>query len=178
MKNMKPIAIVALVVILGIWAYSTYQKDQMQSQRQAKIKAYQHAIIAVYNHQATCRSWLIQEPGRVKREKWWSMGAPGVWHEYIQKLSCADTSGCPPDFQQAWLSFLGAQRNLAENNEQLEGWISWAKNTFILAGGGGLPAAWHNIPPLERAVREAKLNMQLSAQKWGVTFNSGLEDKK
>jgi hypothetical protein len=177
MNTLKGIIAGIVAVIIGIWGYTGYQKAEATRRQHNQLVAYQNAIISVYNHRTECLKWLSTEVDRVSHEKWWSMGTPDVLPEYVRKLACANTASCPQDFQHSWLVFVGTQRDIAENADSTQGWIAWTKNYFTLGMDSIIPAI-QKMQPLERAAREAELNMQLCAQTYGLKFDSGLEKKK
>ena len=159
------VAVVALFCVLNVGCnHSTVSSNSKAN-----------SIISVYRQiDASFAAMELDETA--ENEKWWQVGAPGVWNKHFQRLSIIDATRCPHDFQQAFEQYLRASKEVTDKIESTQGWGSWVAN-FATVGNASLIPFFLEKDEMASEFRAAQFNMKRSAIRHGVSFNSNGEDK-
>jgi len=92
----------------------------------------------------------------------------GMATKYINTISGIDTSRCPPDFQEAFLAYLNAERTRTASLESTRGFVNFT--TSILTLKGLNPAEYAKAKQGMAVLNNAVNNMKAVAAKYGVQF--------
>ena len=134
---------------------------------------YRANILVVYASIQHSYSVIYQEE-KERGQSFFPMGYPGVYENHASRIGSIDYSGCPEEFQRAFMEYARAEIDASAKIEGTQGLMTFFVN--MTTGMSGVIDALQALPELKARRTKALMGMKHVAREFGIPFDIDFPD--